>query len=57
MPLLEAGRRHMATGYPSYIGSNTFRQAAAKYMKATFNISLDPENQISSTIGSKEAVF
>ncbi len=55
--LLEAGRLHRTTGYPSYIGSNTFRQAAAKYMKATFNISLDLENQISSTIGSKEAVF
>ena len=55
--LLAAGRKHACTGYPSYIGSPGFREAAAKYMKATFGLNLNPDTQLSSTIGSKEAVF
>lgn len=46
-----------ATGYPSYAGSRDFRQAAARYMKRRFNLDLDPETEICSNIGSKEAVF
>lgn len=52
-----AGRKHASTGYPSYIGLKEFRQAAANYMKRRFNVSLDPETEISSNIGSKEAIF
>ncbi|MEM9424219.1 MAG: aminotransferase class I/II-fold pyridoxal phosphate-dependent enzyme, partial [Spirochaetota bacterium] len=55
--LSDAGRRHATTGYPSYIGSSGFREAAARYMEQTFGLSLDANSQISSTIGSKEAVF
>lgn len=46
-----------SSGYPSYIGAPEFRQAAAAYMKRTFGISVDPDKEICSTIGSKEAVF
>ncbi len=52
-----AGRKHAASGYPSYIGSREFRQAAADYMQRRFGVSLDPETEISSNIGSKEAIF
>lgn len=52
-----AAKRHATTGYPSYFGSQDFRQACADYMQETFSVALDPETQIASTIGSKEAVF
>ncbi len=55
--LCEAGKKHATTGYPSYIGSGEFRQAAADYMRRRFGVELDPETEISSNIGSKEAVF
>ena len=46
-----------SSGYPSYVGAPEFRQAAAAYMKRTFGVSVDPDTEICSTIGSKEAVF
>ncbi len=49
--------RHATTGYPSYIGSKTYREAAAGWMKRRFGVDLNPETEIASTIGSKEAVF
>lgn len=52
-----AGHKHAKTGYPSYIGSKEFRQAAAGYMKRRFGVSLNIETEISSNIGSKEAIF
>ena len=55
--LSAAGRKHAKTGYPSYIGSLEFRKAAAGYMKRRFGVLLDPEKEISSNIGSKEAIF
>lgn len=55
--LCEAGKKHATSGYPSYIGSGEFRQAAAAYMRRRFGVELDPETEISSNIGSKEAVF
>ena len=45
------------SGYPSYIGSNEFRQAIAEWSRNRFNISLNPDTEITSTIGSKEGVF
>src|SRR3990167_9277244 len=48
---------HATTGYPSYIGSQGFRQAAADWMKRRFGVTLNPETEISSNIGAKEAVF
>lgn len=48
---------HRASGYPSYRGSTTFRTAAAQWMERRFGLSIDPETEITATIGSKEAVF
>jgi LL-diaminopimelate aminotransferase len=46
-----------SSGYPSYIGALGFRQAIAQWMQRRFGVSMDPATEISSTIGSKEAVF
>lgn len=53
----QAVDRHAKTGYPGYTGSFAFRQAAADWMKRRFGVSLDPETEICSSIGSKEAIF
>lgn len=45
------------SGYPSYIGAAGFREACAAWMKRRFGVKLDPAAEITSTIGSKEAVF
>lgn len=55
--LTEAGRKHATTGYPSYIGSLEFREAACRYMKRRFGVVLNSEREVSSNIGSKEAIF
>ena len=44
-------------GYPTYIGEESYRNACAKYMLDNFGVSLDPDTEISSTIGAKEAIF
>ncbi|MCF6154730.1 MAG: aminotransferase class I/II-fold pyridoxal phosphate-dependent enzyme [Candidatus Brocadia sp.] len=46
-----------SSGYPSYIGTPEFRQSIAQWIQKRFGIQLDPATEISSTIGSKEAVF
>ena len=46
-----------SAGYPSYIGQTEFRRAAAYWLKRRFGVALDPETEVTSTIGSKEAVF
>jgi LL-diaminopimelate aminotransferase len=48
---------HATSGYPSYVGSPTFRGACAKYLQRRFGVAVDPDTQVASTIGSKEAVF
>jgi LL-diaminopimelate aminotransferase len=45
------------SGYPSYAGSQKYREAAADWLQRRFNVKVDPDTQICSTIGSKEAVF
>ncbi|MCB0271744.1 MAG: aminotransferase class I/II-fold pyridoxal phosphate-dependent enzyme [Bdellovibrionales bacterium] len=55
--LNQFAEKRKTTGYPSYIGSKEFRQACADYMKREFDIALNVETEICSTIGSKEAVF
>ena len=55
--LTEFGKKHAASGYPSYIGSGEFRAAAAAYMKRRFGLSLDLEREVCADIGSKEAIF
>lgn len=42
--------------YPSYVGLTDFRRAAARWYKKQFGVTLDPETQIVSLIGSKEGV-
>ncbi len=44
-------------GYPTYDGSQEFRETIAKWTKERFNVSLDPNKEICSSIGAKEAVF
>ncbi len=55
--LCDAGKKHASSGYPSYVGSGEFRKVCAEYMERRFGIELDPEREICSSIGSKEAVF
>ena len=49
--------KRMDSGYPSYIGTDEFRQTIAEWTKKRFNVSLNPATEITSTIGAKEAVF
>jgi LL-diaminopimelate aminotransferase len=44
-------------GYPVYAGAAFFRQAVADWLRRRFGVSLSPENEITATIGAKEAVF
>jgi len=46
-----------SSGYPSYIGSLEFREAITRWVRRRFNVDVNPETEVSSTIGSKEAVF
>ncbi len=48
---------HAASGYPSYIGSDKFRNAIATWFKQRFEVELNPKTEITSSIGSKEAIF
>ena len=42
--------------YPSYTGMNSFREAAAAWMKSRFGVTLDPVSEVVSLIGSKEGI-
>lgn len=53
----EGLHRHLRSGYPSYIGSRSFRQAAARWFSERHGVSLDADTQVTATLGSKEAVF
>jgi LL-diaminopimelate aminotransferase len=46
-----------SSGYPSYIGDREFREAIARWVERRYGLGMDPQTEISSTIGSKEAVF
>jgi LL-diaminopimelate aminotransferase len=45
------------SGYPSYAGDAGFRAAAAAWMERRFGVRCDPAREVTSTVGSKEAVF
>ena len=49
--------RRKSSGYPSYIGDVEFREAIAGWVERRYGLAVDPQLEISSTIGSKEAVF
>ncbi|MBN2553871.1 MAG: aminotransferase class I/II-fold pyridoxal phosphate-dependent enzyme [Spirochaetales bacterium] len=53
----EGLERRKSSGYPSYIGEAEFREAVAAWVERRFAVALDPQTEISSTVGSKEAVF
>jgi len=46
-----------SSGYPSYIGSENFREAVTKWFAKRFSVELNPSTEITSSIGSKEAIF
>lgn len=48
---------HAGTGYPSYVGSQNFRASIASWFQKRFGVSLNPDTEITSSIGSKEAIF
>ncbi|UCB44293.1 MAG: aminotransferase class I/II-fold pyridoxal phosphate-dependent enzyme [Spirochaetota bacterium] len=49
--------KRKSSGYPSYIGNEEYRKTVAWWSKQRFGIDLDPDTEIMSTIGSKEAIF
>jgi len=49
--------RRSRSGYPSYQGSPEFRSAVSAWVKRRFGARLDPENEITATIGLKQAIF
>ena len=49
--------RRKSSGYPSYIGDREFREAIARWVEGRYGLSVDPEYEVSSTIGAKDAVF
>src|SRR4029079_4036691 len=54
--LTEAARDPSTHRYPSYVGMETFRQAAAAFMQTRFGLSFDAAKEIICVIGSKEAI-
>lgn len=55
---LKQGADDYATaGYPSYVGRQDFRESIAEYSRLRFNVELNPNTDICSTVGSKEGVF
>jgi LL-diaminopimelate aminotransferase len=46
-----------SSGYPSYIGEPEFRAKVAWWSKKRFGVDLDPEHEIMSSVGAKEAIF
>ncbi len=53
----EGIEKRKSAGYPSYIGAPEYREAISQWMKRRFGVKIDPDTEICSTIGSKEAVF
>lgn len=50
-------REDRCSGYPSYIGGAPFRAAVAAWIARRYGVVLDPATSVSSTAGSKEAIF
>jgi LL-diaminopimelate aminotransferase len=54
--LAEAARDPGTHRYPSYVGMEPFRQAAAAFMKSRFGVAVDAQKEVICVIGSKEAI-
>jgi len=53
----EGVEKRQSAGYPSYIGAAEYRATVADWTKGRFGVDLDPEKEVTATVGSKEAVF
>ncbi len=49
--------KRQSAGYPSYVGTTEYLETISNWVQKTYNLKLDPETEITSTIGSKEAVY
>ena len=54
--LAEAARDPSTHRYPSYVGMESFRKAAATFMQTRFGLTFDPQKEVICVIGSKEAI-
>ncbi len=54
--LYRAARNPENHHYPSYAGMLEFRETVVKWYKRRFNVSLDPEDEVVTLIGSKEGI-
>ncbi len=54
--MVEAVQRPEYHRYPSSSGMASFRKAAAGWCQKRFNLTLDPDTQVTALIGSKEAI-
>jgi LL-diaminopimelate aminotransferase len=54
--LCQAARNPANHQYPSYVGLLSFRQAVADWYLRRFGVTLDPQNEVVSLIGSKEGI-
>ncbi|MCT4592007.1 MAG: aminotransferase class I/II-fold pyridoxal phosphate-dependent enzyme [Candidatus Gracilibacteria bacterium] len=55
--LKKAADERKTSGYPSYVGDTKYLAKIAEWTKNRFDVELDPKTEITSTVGSKEAVF
>ena len=55
--LQQSAKKRASSGYPSYTGELYYRKSCASYLLREYGVNLNPHNEISSTIGSKEAIF
>lgn len=51
-----AARKPVNHQYPSYIGLLAFRKSVAQWYQRRFGVSLDPEHEVVSLLGSKEGI-
>lgn len=54
--MIEAVKKPENHQYPDYAGSLSFRTACAQWMKARFDVKLDPKTEVLGLIGSKEGI-
>ena len=54
--LTESVKNPDTHNYPPYQGTANFRQAVSRWYKNRFNVSLDPDTEVVSLIGSKEGI-
>lgn len=55
--LCRSARHQGHHGYPGYRGSPTLRRAIAEYYERRFDVTLDPESEVTPLIGSKEGLI